>query len=295
VSNAYEIGGFAEISQGPLTRRFGIGLRGNLTIGTYGRLGALAEDLGFDVVSAFNDLGDQPAVVPLLEVARATRRVAIGPACLNPYTMHPAEITSVMAALDAASDGRAYVGLARGAWLAALGIDQRDAVARVREAAEFVRSRLDVPLLIGGWGPRMVALAGEIAGELKVGGSANPDIVPVMRGRLGNERTGIVLGAVTVVDEDGDAARARAREAVEPYFEVVARYDPTLSGRVLRLNDEVLKRFAFAGTPDEVARHVNQVFAAGAARVEFGAPFGLEHERGLRLLGERVLPLVRGE
>ena len=270
-------------------RRFGIGLRGNLRPGEYGPLARLAEELGFDVVSAFNDMGDQPALVPLLEVARETRRVTLGPACLNPYTLHPVEIASEIELLQDVSGGRAYLGLARGAWLDGVGIDQRDAVARVRDAAAFVRSRVDVPLMVGGWGPRMVALAGEIAGELKVGGSANPAIVPVMRSRLGNDRTRIVLGAVTVVDEDGAAARSRAREAVRPYFEIVARLDPTVTDLPERITDELLDRFAFAGTPQEVARHVDAVFAAGASRVEFGAPFGLSREKGLRLLAAHVL------
>lgn len=269
--------------------RFGVGLRGNLPPGAYGRLGRLAEEVGFDVVSAFHDLGDQPAIVPLVEVALATRRVTLGPACLNPYTMHPVEIASVVTTLEGIAPGRVYLGLARGAWLDTVGIDQRDAVARVRRAAEFVRARLTVPLLVGGWGPRMVALAGEIADELKVGGSANPAIVPVMRERLASERTGIVLGAVTVVDADRAAARARAMAAVQPYFEVVARLDPTLAAVPGRITDDLLDRFAFAGTPDDVARQIDAVFEAGAARVEFGAPFGLSHERGLDLLGRHVL------
>ena len=83
----------------------------------------------------------------------------------------------------------------------------------------------------------MSALAGEIADELKVGGSANRDLVPLMLARLREGAatagrragsTGLVLGAVTVVDDDGDAARDRARSAVAMYFEVVASLDPTL-------------------------------------------------------------------
>ena len=172
------------------------------------------------------------------------------------------------------------------------------------EAAAYVEARTRVPLLVGGWGPRMVALAGEIAEELKVGGSANPNIVAVMRKRLAvgaarvgrsPEATGIVLGAVTVVDEDGAAARRLARSAVERYYRLVARFDPTapLAADGSELPDDVLDLFAFAGTPDDVARHASEVFAAGASRVEFGAPFGLDPGRGLLLLGERVLPLVR--
>ena len=129
----------------------------------------------------------------------------------------------------------------------------------------------------------MVALAGEIADELKVGGSANPDLVPVMRKRLGNESTGIVFGAVTVVDDDGRAARELARERAGMYVDVVARFDPTVVAADL-------DRFAFAGTPADVTGQVRALFDAGVKRVEFGVPFGLDAERGLRLLGERVLP-----
>ena len=305
--------------------RFGIGLRSDRPLPEFGRLARLAEELGFDVVSVFADLGYPPPLPPLLAAAAATRRVRLGPACLNPYTTHPVEIAAQALALDTASNGRAYVGLAKGAWLASIGVAQPRPVAAVREAAEVVRGllagRKPIPLLIGGWGPRMSALAGEIADELKVGGSANPALVPVMLGRLREGAAaagrrpgsiGLVLGAVTVVDENGDAARDRARSAVAMYFEVVASLDPTLdisvdlidrvgerlgqgdergAGRLIP--DELLDRFAFAGTPFQVARQVKDLFDAGASRVEFGSPFGLDAEQGLRLLGERVLPEFR--
>jgi len=328
--------------------RFGIGLRGDRQGLEYRHLGQLAEELGFDVVSVFADLGYQPPLGPLLEVTAATHRVSVGPACLNPYTLHPAEIAGQVAALDIASNGRAYLGLARGAWLASIGVSQPRPVQTIREAADVVRLlmagdlagyrgeiftvepgfrlrhdviRKRVPLLIGGWGERTVELAGEIADELKVGGSANVLLVPVMLSRLAKGasragrsagRTGVVMGAVTVVDDDAPAARDRARSAVAMYFEVVASLDPTVDvpdGLVEKISrklkagdargagrmipDELLDRFAFSGTPNQVSRQVRDIFEAGAARVEFGAPFGLDAERGLRLIGERVLPEFR--
>ncbi|MDQ2942648.1 MAG: LLM class flavin-dependent oxidoreductase [Candidatus Dormibacteraeota bacterium] len=328
--------------------RFGIGLRGDRQASEYRHLSHLAENLGFDVVTVFADLGYEPPLRPLLEAAAATRHVSLGAACLNPFTMHPLEIAGQVAALDLASNGRAYLGLARGAWLDSIGVSQRRPLRAIRETAEVVRKLLagdiggyrgeiftlepgfrlrqtlvrdSVPLLIGGWGERTVELAGEIAGELKVGGSSNARLVPLMLSRLakgaaraGRDRglTGVVIGAVTVVDDDGAAARDRARSAVAMYFEVVARLDPTVDvpeglveqvGRLLReghdqaagrlIPDELLDRFAFAGTPKQVARQVRDVFDAGASRVEFGTPFGLDAARGLGLLGERVLPAFR--
>ncbi|HET9410541.1 MAG TPA: LLM class flavin-dependent oxidoreductase [Candidatus Dormibacteraeota bacterium] len=295
---------------------FGIGLQGDRPVSEYGALGRLAEDLGFDVVTAFGDAGYLPPLVVLMQVAAATSRVRLGPSCLNPYTTHPVEMASQIAALAQASGGRAYLGLAKGAWLDSIGVAQPRPVRKLREAAAVVDLLLRgdevgyrgevftvapgfrllqplparrVPLLIGAWGPRTVALAGEIADELKVGGSANPDLVAVMRERLGNGSTPIVFGAVTVVDHDGRAARERARQAVAMYFDVVGRHDPTVDV-ANGLTEDLLDRFVLAGTPKEIARQVRRLVDAGVARVEFGAPFGLDLMGGLELLGREVLP-----
>jgi 5,10-methylenetetrahydromethanopterin reductase len=75
------------------------------------------------------------------------------------------------------------------------------------------------------------------------------------------------------------------------YLDVVGHFDPTTTvpaGGMIP--DHVLNRFAMAGTPEQVAEQANALFEAGALRVEFGSPHGLTEERGIRLLGERVLP-----
>jgi 5,10-methylenetetrahydromethanopterin reductase len=305
----------------------------------YVELARLAERGGFDVVSVYHDLLFQPAIYPLLLMAQATERVRLGPAALNPFTLHPVEIAGQIAALDAVSGGRAYLGLVRGSWLDALGIEPTRPVAALREAVEIVRRllagdatgfagerfslaagarlryepvRRDVPLLIGTWSPRVAALAGEVAQEVKVGGTANPELVPVLRKRIGNPRVGIVVGAVTVVDEDEAAARELATREAALYFPVVARRDPTLvlpaglvadverlvaSGRQVEagrlIPDALLDRFVFAGTPVQVAAQAAALFEAGATRVEFGTPHGVTARRGIELLSSRVLPALR--
>ena len=325
----------------------GIAFQTDKPPGRYGELAAAAEGHGFDVVSVFADLLYQPPLPALLEMARATSRVRLGAACLNPYTQHPYEIAGWVAALDAASGGRAYLGLARGTWLEALGIEQRRPLAHLRDAAAIVRALLSgddrgyqgaayrlapgirlryerpdrlPPLLLGTWGPRGAALAGEIAHEVKVGGSANPAVVPLIRDRV---RVGcqaahrdpgevkVVVGAVTVVAEDGAAARRRARTEVAKYLAVVAELDPTtelpagFAGRLRDLvaadeaaagaliPDEILDRFAFSGTPEHVAALAQRVLDAGAGRVDFGGPHGLTDREGVALLGTKVLPLLQ--
>ena len=311
-------------------REVGLGLQGNRAPAEYAKIAKLAEGYGFDVLTVFSDLMYQPAIVPLMVAALNSRRIRLGPACLNPFTLHPVEIAGQIAALDLASNGRAYLGLARGAWLDNVGIEQRRPVKALREAAAIVRlllardtrsfqgevfsvaagttlqfevQRSRVPLLIGTWSPKTAALAGEIADEVKIGGSANPAMVRRMRDLIdvGTQRAGrstgdvgIVVGAVTVVADDGAAARQLARLAVAMYLDVVGRLDPTTDLPSNEpISDDVLDRFAMAGTPEHVAEQAAALFAAGARRVEFGSPHGLTADDGIRLLGERVLPRLR--
>src|SRR5262249_34918100 len=50
----------------------GLGLQSDKSVEEYEALGRLAEDAGFDVISVFHDLFFQPAIFPLLAIARAT-------------------------------------------------------------------------------------------------------------------------------------------------------------------------------------------------------------------------------
>ncbi|WP_432514857.1 LLM class flavin-dependent oxidoreductase [Kineococcus sp. SYSU DK001] len=325
----------------------GLGLQSDKRAGEYADLARAAEHHGLDVLTVFADLMFQPPIFPLLEMAAVTERVRLGAACWNPYSMHPYEIAGQVAALDLASAGRAYCGLARGTWLGDVGVDQPRPLTRLREAAHCVRALLAgdtggfegrefrmapgtafrfplqrprVPLLIGTWGPKGLALAGQIADEVKLGGSANPDVVAVARERLavGEVAAGrtpgstrVCLGAVTVVAEDGEAAREKARAEVAMYLAVVGELDPTVdlpqglltgiarhlaeddhAGAGRLIPDDLLDRFAFSGTPEQVAAQAQRLIDAGVDRVEFGTPQGLDTREGVELIGTRVLPLL---
>jgi 5,10-methylenetetrahydromethanopterin reductase len=145
-----------------------------------------------------------------------------------------------------------------------------------------------VPLLVGTWGPDTARWAGTVADEVKIGGTANPELLPVVRGWIDNPGVRLVVGCVTVVDDDGAWARERAAEVVQPYLDVVARHDPTLEPG----DEPRLERFCIAGTPAEVASRVVELWDAGADRVELGTPQGRTPAAGVELICERVLPLL---
>ncbi len=330
------------------SHQLSIAFQTDKALAAYGPLAAQAEAYGFDGVTVYNDMLYQPAWLPLLEIARATQRVRIGPAAVNPFTCHPINLAANAALIDEASNGRAYLGLARGGWLDFVGLRPAAPVTALAEAFACVRHLLrqskeplaasifplaggdslrwriqnpEIPFLLGSWGEKTLVACLPFISEVKVGGSANPDAAAWMRGLIDRHapkagrqaaEIGVVLGAVTVVDEDAAAARALARREVALYLPIVATLDPTVAiepdrlagmqaaaerydfdGAAHFISDELLARFAFAGSPETVAEQTAALFAAGTSRVEFGTPHGLRAASGLRLLGERVLPLLR--
>ena len=155
----------------------------------------VAEEVGFDGVWTWDHLrdpdddGSGPGVpeawTVLSALAEATRRVMLGPLVLNVANRHPGVLANMAATLQAVSGGRLLLGLGAGgsrrtpyaAEQAAIGqaVDadavraQRvvDAIALMRRLwrgdSGFLRPDPSPPIVVGGFGPRMAAIAGRHA------------------------------------------------------------------------------------------------------------------------------------
>ena len=153
-----------------------------------------AEEAGFDGLWTWDHLRDPQAPrgpgVPeawtvLAALAEVTRRVALGPLVLNVANRRPGVLANMAATLQAVSGGRLLLGLGAGgsrhtpyaAEQEAMGCAiEADAVRarRVAEAIElmrrlwsgesgFLRPDPPPPIIVGGFGPRMAAIAGRHA------------------------------------------------------------------------------------------------------------------------------------
>jgi 5,10-methylenetetrahydromethanopterin reductase len=87
-----------------------------------------------------------------------------------------------------------------------------------------------------------------------------------------------------------DKTLAIEPERLQRIKQAAAAYD--FDQAATYISDELLQKFAFAGTPDQIVAQTEALFAAGVDRVEWGTPHGLTTASGLRLLGERVLPSI---
>lgn len=313
----------------------------------YIELAKLVDAYDFDAVSVYCDAPFHPSYAPLLLMAPHIKRARIGPSGIPPSRVHPLDIAACTALLSELAAGGVYLGLVRGGWLADHGMPElQPPIQAMREAIEIIRRtlagesagyagqvfriaehvrapyplpRAKIPLQIGTWGEKLAALAGEVADEVKIGGSANPDVVPVIADYIavGEARAGrpkgtvkLVIGAVSVVDEDRELARWIARKSVALYMPIVSRLDPTLEidpelmrtveGHVNAGDDEaaarlipddILDRFIFAGNPDDIIKQCERLYEAGAWRVELGTPHGARAAAtGIHLIGQAVIP-----
>ena len=327
-------------------RQLSIAFQTDKSPADYIALAKLVNQYAFDAVSVYCDAPNHPSYGPLLLMAPHIERARLGPATISASRMAPIDIAANTALLADLSSGGVYLGISRGAWLADHGITELDRpIQAIRETIAIVRQLLagesggydgqifqlaphvratyplpdkPIPVMIGSWGRKLCALAGEIADEVKIGGTANPDVIPIIldyitagekRGNRQMGATGIVVGAVTVVDEDRELARETARRSVSLYLPVVAALDPTVqvetelidrlqeqvnahnSEAAARLiSNDLLEKFAFAGNAADIIRQTEALYAAGATRIEYGTPHGISPQNGIRIIGEQVIP-----
>lgn len=233
-------------------------------------LARLAEEAGFNRVGISDVIFWPDCFVLLGLVARETSRIQLGPMVTNPYSRHPAVMAGIMATLQDASEGRAFLGIGVGAGLEALGQTYPRPVAHLREAITLIRGLLageevnlsgstvevkasrmvgpvsPVPIAIGSRSPQIMRLAGELADTALVGGRfLSQAIADQYRNWVleGEQRAGRAAGSVEIaprltlcVSSDGDLARRSVKRYVAHYVNIIQpaelNIDPTWLERV---------------------------------------------------------------
>ena len=327
-----------------------IAFQTNKRASDYIALAKLVNQYDFATVSVYCDAPYHTSYGPLLLMAPHITRARLGCAAVSPARMAPIDIAADAALLADVAQAGTYVGIARGAWLVDHGISEPSKpIQAIRETIAIMRllwsgqsagyqgqcyhiaphvqagyplPSQPIPIMIGTWGRGLCAVAGELADEVKVGGSANPAVVPFIRDYIavGEKKAGraagsvnIALGAVTVVDHDRDAARTMARQAAVLYLPVVAPLDPSVqvdpeliqrlqhhadsgdfAGGAALISDELLDKFAFSGNANDIIAQCEGLFAAGVDRIELGTPHGVSvAATGIDIIGRQVLPALR--
>lgn len=298
--------------------KIGLGLPGESIADVRGAAAAAAQ-YKFDSFSVYGDLGDLPPYAVLHASADQLGGSVIdhvGPMGVPVGLQHAEVIAGHAMALDEQLPHRTSIGLVRGAFLEQIA-EAPASLGHLSDTVRYIRRRFETegrstpPIYIGALGPKLLRIAGELGVRgVKLGGSVNPALAEYVRGAIRNPEVEVVLGAVSVIDPDRKAARARARVEVAKYLAVVGRHDPTLSpdeqaslgrfkarfetgetlGAARSISDALLDKFALAGTPDDALSALERMNMAGVDRFEFGTPHGLGGRAdAINYIGETIV------
>ncbi len=291
--------------------KIGLGLPG-LSIADVKGAAEAAAPYSFDSFSIYGDLGDLPPYAVLhatADVLCGSRISNIGPMGI-PVGMQHAEVVAMHTkALEEQLPGQTSIGLVRGAFLESIG-EKPATLVQIETATATVREKNgDVPIYLGGFGKRMLELAGRLGVTgVKLGGTTNIELAKQARETINNPEVKIVLGAVSVIDRDRKAARALARREVAKYLNIVGPLDPTLNPDELAslsrftelfgagysnahevISDTLLDKFAFAGNPDDAFAMLDSTDGV-VDRFEFGTPHGLRgRAEAIRNIGQSII------
>ena len=311
-----------------------------------------AEQAGFDIVWYCHDLFLRDAWVTLTAIAAATTKIKVGTCIVNPFTADPAEIAMHAATLQEYSGGRFILGIGPGEpqFLHWVGKRQERPITGLREAVQILRRLFagdavsfdgtvfrnwrsgaqlhgampvaPIPIYIGGQGPRVLRLMGEL------GDGALPLIFPP-----------VYLPQVMALIGEGAATAGRSREAIDiaPCFwfsladhreEAQDAMRRMIASYGLYLRDELLQmigvsqkelapigqrwlsgdqagaeaavhgrmfELAILGTTEDVLPGLQTLIAQGVTQINVGPPLGPDPQRTIALLGERILPLLAAQ
>src|SRR4051812_2946268 len=279
----------------------------------------LAEELGYEAVYVTHISGREPFIV-LAAYALASQRIRIGTGVTPIYTRTPANMAQTAITLDELSGGRLNLGLGVSHRPGVEGWDGNTIDKPVREMKEYagivraiapgedppagekwptsfrlsgMQARPDLRIYVSALSPAMLRAAGEI-GDGVVLWLCNPEYIErvvVPEVTKGRERAGktldgfdIVAAVPSAVTPEPDAARAKLRQDLIPYFSLpfyramiersgyeqdIAGFDEGMKagdtqGAVAAISDRFLESLAAIGSAEEAAASVRRYRDAGA-------------------------------
>ncbi|MEZ4673825.1 MAG: LLM class flavin-dependent oxidoreductase [Caldilineaceae bacterium] len=324
--------------------KFSLRLNNDLPVSEYLSLAQAAEAVGFDQFWLSNDLFLRSDLAILPALAQVTTRIELGTGILNPYTLHPAEMAMFAATMDELSGNRFNLGLAAGAgeFLKWVGMEQHKPLATTRETMIAIRRLLQgervtfdgnvlqwseeaylrfpaprvTPIYLGAMGPKMLALAGELAdGALPLLFPPEHYFVvdPLINYGLAKREAALppldFAACIWVsLAEDRSAARRVLAQKIAYYGHALgplilqqlgltqADFRPIEEAimverdeeKAIALVDERMLRIGVVGGPQDVIERLEPLVAAGATHLSFGPPLGPDRVEAIRLLGQVI-------
>jgi probable F420-dependent oxidoreductase len=238
------------------------------------------ERAGYRAAWVNETLGGKDPLVQLALLFPATERMTFGTGIANIWARAPQTAHGAAALLAQAYPGRLVLGLGVGypQQAAAVGREFGAPLAAMRDYLERMAAPTMTPApeapyarIVAANGPKMIALAGELADGVFPAGLP-PAFTAQVREALGPDKL-LVVGLSVITDTtDRETARAKARNAVSTsltrswYAATIARAGYT-DQQIAAVSDDLVDAIVAHGDPDSIAAAAAAHRAAGADHV----------------------------
>jgi probable F420-dependent oxidoreductase len=250
-----------------------------------------------------NEVIGKDAFVQLATLIATTERMVFGTCIANIWARPAQTMHAAAAQLAQAYPGRIVVGLGVGypEQAASTGqefgsplVTMRDYVDRMDSPTWPPAPDTAYPRIVAANGPKMLALAGEIAdGAMPAG--LPPEFTAQARQVLGPDKL-LVVGLSVVGNADADRAKATAREEVSSRLSA-----PSFAARmaglgysardIAEVSDRMVDALVASGNPAAIAAKVREHLVAGADHVTLLLPIGGDFATGVSQL-EQLAPAL---
>jgi probable F420-dependent oxidoreductase len=238
------------------------------------------ESLGYRAAWTNEAVGGKDALVQLGVLLAATERMVFGTGIANIWARAPQTTHGAAALLAQAFPERFVLGLGVGypAQAASVGREFGSPLATMRGYLERMSAPTQLPApdvaypkIIGANGPKMLALAGEIA-DGAMPAMVPPEFTAQARQVLGPDKL-LVVGLTFVADTDLDRAKAAARQRVASRLAMPGTYAATMTRlcysdqEITEVSDRLVDAIVGYGDAAAIAAKVREHLAAGADHV----------------------------
>jgi probable F420-dependent oxidoreductase len=258
------------------------------------------EHVGYGAVWT-NEVIGKDSLVQLAMLLAATEQMVFGTAIANIWARQPQTAHGAAVLLTQAYPGRFVLGLGVGYPEQAAGTGQefgnplatmRDYLDRMDSPTWPPATDVDYPRIIAANGPKMLALAGEIAhGAMPA--MVPPEFTAQARQVLGPDKL-LVVGLAVAPDSDRDQAKAMARQTVSgwlgrrSYAATMARLGYSARD-IAEVSDRLVNAVVAHGNPAGIAVKVREHLIAGADHVTLLLPMGGDFATGVDQLEQVAL------
>lgn len=274
-----------------------------------------------------------------------SRALRLGTGVTHPFTRHPANTVNAIATLDEISEGRAMLGVGTGdsptgelgfrpapvqlvremvdvarRLMAGETVNFENGSFRLVNAKLFYRQRERVPVYIACSGPKMLALAGEIADGVIVQCGVFPEAIDfaLRHIREGAARAGRrlddieiwVMACGAIADEraqgvKGSRVMAAWFAQMAPHLCELGGIEPALVKRIRNafsggefheaqaaaalVPDDMVGLFTLGGTAADAQARLDKLIGRGVTRVNF-MPVGPGRARSIELFAQHIMP-----